>query len=118
MAAHEKGPRRTLAALAGLLGLSGCIALGVLWLVPSSHRDPNRGGGFSAAQREPTLQIAPQSDLAAYRARKRAELAATGPIAGEPGYARIPIDRAMALMTQRGLRARPVEADNARRDAP
>lgn len=102
---RDPAPRRVIAALATLLALAACAALAVLWLLPSpeagrAHTEslPNTPGAVS-------LQSAPQLDLQRYRAQKQAELDRTGADPDAPGFARIPIDRAMTLMTERGLRA-------------
>jgi len=57
---------------------------------------------------EPRLQIAPQLDLAAMRTREEAELHSYGWVDRQAGVVRLPIDRAMELMAQRGL---PVRGD-------
>jgi len=64
--------------------------------------------GSQATFPEPRLQIAPQLDLAAMRAREEAELHSYGWIDRKAGVVRLPIDRAMELMVQRGL---PVRGD-------
>lgn len=54
----------------------------------------------------PRLQLAPDVDLQAFRAREDAELNSYGWIDRTAGVVRIPIDRAMELIAQRGLPAR------------
>lgn len=54
----------------------------------------------------PVLQLAPEVDLQAFRAREDAELSSYGWIDQTTGVVRIPIDRAMELIAQRGLPAR------------
>lgn len=54
----------------------------------------------------PLLQLAPEVDLQAFRAREDAELTTYGWIDRTAGVVRIPIDRAMELIAQRGLPAR------------
>ena len=64
----------------------------------------------------PREQISPQLDLAALRARENAELEGYGWVDKKAGVVRIPIDRAMELLSQRGL---PVRAGtNAPRIGP
>jgi hypothetical protein len=58
---------------------------------------------------EPRLQIAPREDLRELRAREEAELGSYGWIDKTNGLVRIPIDRAMNLLVQRGL---PVRGDD------
>ena len=57
---------------------------------------------------EPRLQVAPQVDLAAMRAREDAELNSYGWVDRQAGVVRLPIERAMDLLAQRGL---PVRGD-------
>ena len=64
--------------------------------------------GTQTAFPEPRLQIAPQLDLAAMRAREETELHSYGWVDRQAGVVRLPIDRAMELMVQRGL---PVRGD-------
>lgn len=55
---------------------------------------------------EPRLQVAPQVDLAALRAREDATLNSYGWIDRKAGVVRLPIERAMDLIVQRGLPVR------------
>jgi hypothetical protein len=57
---------------------------------------------------EPRLQVAPQVDLAAMRTREDAELHTYGWLDRANGVVRLPIERAMDLVAQRGL---PVQGD-------
>jgi len=54
----------------------------------------------------PRLQVAPHVDLAALRSREEAELNGYGWVDRKAGAVRIPIDRAMDLIVQRGLPVR------------
>jgi|SRR5579862_863138 len=54
----------------------------------------------------PQLQIAPEVDLQAFRAREDAQLNSYEWIDRSAGVVRIPIERAMELVAQRGLPAR------------
>jgi len=56
----------------------------------------------------PRLQVAPETDLAALRTREQAELNNYGWVDRQAGVVRIPIERAMDLVVQRGL---PVRGD-------
>lgn len=104
MPAPDRGPRWTLGLLGGLVLLvSGVLLLVLGWLRPDVVRSGERAGADAVTGAR--LQAAPQSDLAGYLTEKRRQLAATGPLDGEPGYARIPLAHAMALMSERGLRA-------------
>ncbi len=55
----------------------------------------------------PRLQISPTQDLAAFRAQEDRELTTYGWINRTSGVVRIPIERAMDLLAQRGLPVRP-----------
>jgi len=55
---------------------------------------------------EPRLQVAPEADLAALRAREDAELNSYGWVDRKAGIIRIPIGRAMDLVVERGLPVR------------
>jgi|CXWL01.1.fsa_nt_gi hypothetical protein len=82
-----------------------------MWFVYSGFKsrleaqDPPRSPLPEAQQRqipaEPRLQAAAESDLAAVRVQEAEVLGSYGLIAGQPGMARIPIDRAMALYVQK-----------------
>lgn len=102
-APENRGPRRAAFALAGLLAMAAGAA-GVAWLLHPAPAHPPQGTG-PVAIGAPALQAAPQPDLAAYQAEKQAALARVGPDPRAPGFAHIPVDRAMALMTERGMRA-------------
>ncbi len=59
---------------------------------------------------EPRLQVNPQQDLKAMRADEDALLRSYGWVDRNAGVVRIPIDRAMNLLVQRGLPARSQKA--------
>lgn len=65
----------------------------------------------------PRLQVAPEVDLQAVRRREEERLQSYGWINREAGVVRIPIERAMELLLQRGVPVRPqaqtVEASGA-----
>lgn len=91
-------------ALAGVTAVAFVVAwFFYLGLARSSERrDPEPLPMPEAAQPMvppgPRLQVTPEMDLKAYRAAEDAMLHGYGPVAGEEGYARIPIERAMALV--------------------
>lgn len=58
----------------------------------------------------PNLEIDPHNDLVALRARNEAELNSYGWVDRTNGIVRIPIERAMDLLAQRGLPVRPTHA--------
>jgi hypothetical protein len=55
---------------------------------------------------EPRLQVSPLADLQALRAREAAALHAYAWVDREAGVVRIPIERAIAVLAERGLPAR------------
>ncbi len=57
---------------------------------------------------EPRLQVAPQVDLVAFRTKEETELGSYGWVDRKAGVVRLPIDRAIDLLAQRGL---PVRGD-------
>jgi hypothetical protein len=59
---------------------------------------------------EPRLQVSGAADLAAFRAKEEAELRSYGWVDRNAGTVRIPIDRTMDLLLQRGLPATPQKA--------
>jgi len=103
-------------ALAGAL-IAGTVVLVVAvivlelrhWGVPLDGlrrigHDPHAAQGVA-------LESAPQPELRRYLAEKQRQLEAIGYVDRKAGIARIPIDAAMELMTQRGLRAAPSERE-------
>ena len=55
---------------------------------------------------EPRLQVAPEQDLKVFRAREESELNSYGWVNKQTGVVRIPIERAMDLLLERGLPVR------------
>ncbi len=66
---------------------------------------PQVKGGEADLRREPPLQVQAPKDLAAMRAEENKILTTYGWTDREAGRVRIPIDRAMALLLERGLPA-------------
>jgi len=65
---------------------------------------------------EPRLQVSPSQDMQAMRAAEDARLNSYGWVDQQAGIVRIPIDRAMQLLAERGLPARPAdEGEKAKR---
>jgi len=60
----------------------------------------------------PRLQISPAADMEALRVREEAELNSYGWVDRTAGVARIPINRAMDLLLQKGLPVRPSPDEN------
>ena len=61
---------------------------------------------------EPRLQVTPEFDLKTYRASEDALVNNYGWVSKEAGVVRIPVDRAMELMLERGFPARETETGN------
>jgi hypothetical protein len=59
---------------------------------------------------EPRLQVTPEKDLAALRAEEKAALEGYGWVDRAAGRVRIPIERAMALVAERGVESMPAPA--------
>jgi len=58
---------------------------------------------------QPRLQVAPRTDLKKYCEAQQQELSNYGWLDAHNGVVRIPVDRAMDLVLERGLPARPAE---------
>jgi len=67
-----------------------------------------RGSAMEAQKQfpEPRLQVAPEQDLKVFHAREDAELQTYGWIDKQAGVVRIPIERAMDLLLEKGLPVR------------
>ena len=63
---------------------------------------------------EPRLQVTPAVDLATARAREDALLSSYGWIDAKSGLVRIPIDRAIEVLAERGLPARAESKDESK----
>jgi hypothetical protein len=61
---------------------------------------------------EPRLQVLPEIDLQTFRANEDSLVNSYGWVSKEAGVVRIPVDRAMELMLQRGFPARQSENGN------
>ncbi|MBB3230943.1 hypothetical protein [Halomonas stenophila] len=83
------------------LGIIGGL-MSTVWAPPPSPATP-----FTADRPvetpAPRLQAIPQRDLAAFEARMTRELTHYGWVDREAGIVRLPIERAMALLVERGL---------------
>jgi len=78
------------------------------WTAP---RDFGRRS-MSSTREFPRLQISPKADMEVFRAREEAELNSYGWVDRTAGVARIPIDRAMDLLLQKGLPVRSGAHEN------
>ncbi len=84
------------------------IVLGVChWLLGTWHAYANAGNRpLDAPPMAPMLESAPQDDRARYTAEKEKLLQSYGWIDRQRGIARIPIDRAMAVLAARNAAVR------------
>jgi hypothetical protein len=96
----------------GLVIVIVVAQIGLYWLLAQyEERSARSGRVVSAPDAEeqmppPRLQISPRNDLAEMRAAEDRELTTYGWVDKEKQTVRIPIDRAMELVAQRGLPAR------------
>jgi hypothetical protein len=97
----------------GLLLIAVIIHIALYWLLgffrdTSARREPPASP--MRAEKEvppsPRLQVSPRDDLTAMRAAEEKELRTYGWVDKENKVVRIPIDRAMELIAERGLPAR------------
>ena len=123
---HEAGnlPAGWLTASAGMVLVMLAACLLASWIILAAwvkSRPLDTGirlrgtivaGGIEPLRRfpKPNLEISPSADLTAVRGHEDEELTSYGWIDRKAGIVRIPIDRAMDLIAQRGL---PVRASNA-----
>lgn len=96
----------------GLIIVIAVAQIGLYWLLAQyEQRSARSAPVVSAPDAEeqippPRLQISPRNDLAEMRAAEDRELTTYGWVDKEKDTVRIPIDRAMELLAQRGLPAR------------
>lgn len=83
------------------LGIIGGL-MSTVWAPPPSPAMPFMGDR-PVETPAPRLQATPQRDLAAFEARMTRELTHYGWVDREAGIVRLPIERAMALLVERGL---------------
>jgi len=98
----------------GLIGLT-LVSLLAMWLLfrglarQAERHDPAPSPILEANQRHPpptpNLQTVPEKDLATMRAEDEARLSSYGWVDQGQGIAHIPIDRAMAIIAERGATA-------------
>ena len=97
----------------GLLLLGVIVIVSMVWLIDflekqksKSDRPPHVLAGSTQGPPEPRLQVMLELDLKKMRAAEDSILASYGWVLEEAGVARVPIDRAMELLLERGLPAR------------
>ncbi len=103
-------------AVLGLFVALLLVDLIVRWIVHDFKKSPTPGDRFSGSVRQkqaaatepafPRLQISPPADLRKLREEEAQELNTYGWINQTAGVVRIPVDRAMDLVLQKGLPAR------------
>jgi hypothetical protein len=95
------------AAILAVAGISRLLYNGL-----ASHSEKAAGEASPLARPAlppaPRLQTNPPADLATFRAKEDRELSTYGWIDRSNGVVRIPIERAKALVLERGLPARPL----------
>jgi len=100
--------------LLGALAVGVALFLvGVPFLVLMSYPDAHHLGGIPDNLRQPPpprLQVAPQADLDRLHADENKQLTTFGWVDRENGVARIPIERAMQLLGERGFSGWPSSA--------
>ncbi|SDL72118.1 hypothetical protein SAMN05661010_02415 [Modicisalibacter muralis] len=82
------------------------VLLNTVWSTPPSIDDPFADKTSLMAPVEspaPALQPSPQSDLAAFEARMTREMSHYGWVDRQANIVRLPIERAMTLLVERGL---------------
>ena len=110
-AGHERKDADVLgvALVAGLVllivAISVLTARGLLFFVGNRHATPPRAQASMAQSQfpQPRLQVDPVADLKASRAASNSQLHSYGWVDRKSGVARIPIERAMQLLIERGL---------------
>ena len=106
----ETGPLAVLAVSVGLLVLISLTGVAIMWRVMAyeTHDDTGESRGSPLAGLRPLpptprLQITPSTDLKDIREQEHALLSTYGWVEKDKGVVRIPIDRAMDLLAERGL---------------
>ena len=108
---------RHIAAAGACIAIAVALVVGVIVLAlqqagapPDGARDPRPDIALEGVP----LESAPQPDLQRYLAQKQQRLESAGWVDAPAGIAHVPIDTAMALMSERGLRAVPAPEERPR----
>ena len=105
----ETGPLAVLAVSVGLLVLISLTGVAIMWRVmayETSDTGALQGSplaGLRPLPPTPRLQITPSTDLKGTREQEHELLSTYGWVEKDKGVVRIPIDRAMDLLAERGL---------------
>lgn len=104
---------RVLAVVGGLGVTVALVVAGVVAGLASGGVpfDGARSADGESGVRGPALQPAPQRDLARERVAAQAAIDTTAWVDRRAGLARIPVDTAMTLLAERGLRASPAASE-------
>jgi hypothetical protein len=106
----------SLAGAVMLLLLLGLVSAGAVWRYLARHKPAEHPPPIALEREalfpEPRLQLAPREDLRALRAWEEAALNSYGWIDRTAGVVRLPIERAMDLIVQRGLPVRAQDGTN------
>jgi hypothetical protein len=95
-------PRAILLALAGIFALIGFTGLGISALLHALSRPPALDALPAPPREGPALLVDQRAERLALEARGEARLRSYGWTDREAGLAHIPIDRAAALLVERG----------------
>jgi len=107
----------------GLAILLIVVAIGMRWVFGFYAHTQNLGPAASPFENartlppSPRLQVTPQADIHSYWEKQQEILNSYGWVDEHNGVVRIPIDRAMRLVIERGLPAREAQPQAAKPDA-
>ncbi|MGH7824002.1 MAG: hypothetical protein ACREQ7_02310 [Candidatus Binatia bacterium] len=100
----------------GLIITIGAVQIGLYWLLDYQEKRSARSAPAVSAliveeqiPSPPNLQVSPRADLDKMRAAEEKELQTYGWVDQDKKIVRIPIDRAIELLAERGLPARKQE---------
>lgn len=121
---HERSDARVAPLVVAILGLAAVIVLVLVLsramlgtLAARSDRADQRSPGPPWPAEPvpgPRLQADPQADYEAYAAAQRELISSYGWIDPEQGIVRVPVERAMELVLERGLPARAAAPEDGR----
>ena len=111
---RDVSPRVIAALVVGLAALT-VVAAALMWggfaylqkRAERAHESPSPLREERVLPPPPRLQVAPEVDLQAVRQKEEERLNSYGWVDPDAGVVRIPIERAMELLVQRGMPVRP-----------